>query len=52
MEGVTFIGLCLPYAVEHYFMENNNICIKFYKGINKEKPKNIELDFIILFIKK
>ena len=33
-------------------MENNNIGIKFYKEINKEKLKNIELDYDILSIKK
>lgn len=32
-------------------MENNNIGIKFYKEINKEKLKNIELDYDILSIK-
>ena len=33
-------------------MENNNIGIKFYKEINKEKLKNIELDYDVLSIKK
>ena len=33
-------------------MENNNIGIKFYKEINKEKLKNIEVDYDILSIKK
>ena len=33
-------------------MENNNIGIKFYKEISKEKLKNIELDYDILSIKK
>lgn len=33
-------------------MENNNIVIKFYKEINKEKLKNIELDYDVLSIKK
>ena len=33
-------------------MENNNIDIKFYKEINKEKLKNIELDYDVLSIKK
>lgn len=33
-------------------MENNNIGIKFYKEINNEKLKNIELDYDVLSIKK
>lgn len=33
-------------------MEKNNIGIKFYKEINKEKLKNIEVDYDILSIKK